>query len=65
MILLATFLGLVIVGQAANVLIAMGVEQFSETVSLALFFAMYAGVFYLAWQLALRIVEGRAKRERV
>jgi hypothetical protein len=63
MILLATFLGLVIVGQAANVLIAMGVEQISEPVSLALFFAMFAGVFYLAWQLAVRIVDARAKRQ--
>jgi hypothetical protein len=64
MILLATFLALAIVGQAANVLIAIGVEQFSETVSLGLFFIMFAGVFYLAWQIALRIVEGRAKRQR-
>jgi uncharacterized protein HemY len=61
MILLATFLGLVIVGQAANVLIAMGVEQFSEPASLALFFVMFAAVFYVAWQLAVRITERRAK----
>jgi threonine/homoserine/homoserine lactone efflux protein len=63
MILLATFLGLVIVGQAANVLIAMGVEQISEPVSLALFFVMFAGVFYLAWQFAVRIIDARAKRQ--
>jgi hypothetical protein len=64
MILLATFLALVIVGQAANVLIAMGVEQISEAASLALFFVMFAGVFFAAWQLAVRITDRRARRQR-
>ena len=57
MLLLATFLGLVIVGQTANVLVATLVERFSEPVSLALFFVMFAGVFCLAWQLAVRIID--------
>ena len=64
MILLATFLGIIIVGQAANVLIAMGVEQFSEPAGLALFFAMYAAVFYFGWRLAVRITDERGKRQR-
>lgn len=59
MLLIATFIGLAIVGQVANILIAIGLEQISETVSLAMFFVMFAGVFYLAWQLALRFIERR------
>jgi hypothetical protein len=63
MLLLATFLGIVIVGQAANVMIAMAVEQYSETISLALFFVMFAGVIYGAWQLAVRITDRQANRQ--
>ena len=59
MLLLATFLGVVVVGQAANVLVAMAVEQFSETISLALFFAIFAAVFYVAWQIAVRVTDRR------
>jgi hypothetical protein len=59
MLLLATFLGVVVVGQAANVLIAIAVEQFSETISLGLFFAMFAAVFYVAWQIAVRVIDRR------
>jgi hypothetical protein len=40
------------------------VEQFSEVASLALFFAMFAGVFLVAWQLAVRITDRRAQRQR-
>jgi hypothetical protein len=57
MLLLATFLGIVIVGEAATVMIAIAVEQFSETVGLALFFVMFAGVIYGAWKLAVRITD--------
>jgi hypothetical protein len=59
MLLLVIFLGLTIVGQAANVLIAIAVEQFSETISLGLFFAMFAAVFYVAWQIAVRVIDRR------
>jgi hypothetical protein len=63
MLLLATFLGIVIVGEAANVMIAMAVEQFSETISLALFFVLFAGVIYGAWRIAVRITDRRTQRQ--
>lgn len=63
MLLLATFLGIVIVGEAVNVMIAMAVEQFSETIGLALFFVLFAGVIYGAWKLAVRITDRQADRQ--
>jgi hypothetical protein len=41
----------------------MAVEQFSRSISLALFFVMFAGVIYCAWRLAVRITDRRTRAQ--
>jgi hypothetical protein len=53
MSLLLTFAVLAVIGQAINVMIAMQVDPYSETASLAVFFALLVTVFYAAWKLAV------------
>jgi len=57
MILLATFAAIFVIGQAANVVIAMLVEHFSENASLAAFFAMFAVVVVVGWYLAVWLTD--------
>ena len=57
MILLVTFAAIFVVGQAANVTIAMMVEHFSENVSLGVFFAGFAVVVVIGWYLAVRLTD--------
>src|SRR5262245_20350048 len=54
MILLLTFATIFVVGQAMNVGLALIVERFSDSVSLALFFGLFAVVVVAGWQLAVR-----------
>ncbi len=51
------FAGLVILGDALAVLISAAVEHFSQSASLMVFFALYAGVFWVSWVLAVWITE--------
>ena len=57
MSILLVFVALVIVGDAIAVGIAYQLEQLSSTVSLMTFFALYVLVFYVAWRLAVFLVE--------
>ena len=57
MILLVTFAAIFVVGQAANVTIAMMVEHFSENASLAAFFAGFAIVVVIGWYLAVWLTD--------
>ena len=54
------FVAFVLVGDAAAVMISSLFERVSQFVSLMVFFGLFAGVFYVAWQLAVRVVERRA-----
>src|SRR5262245_60598216 len=67
MILLLTFATIFVVGQAMNVGLALIVERFSDSVSLALFFGLFAVVVVAGWQLAVRLTDrlyDHAERER-
>jgi len=57
MILLLTFAAIFLVGQATNVGIALVVEKFSESASLAVFFALFALVVVAGWQVAVRLTD--------
>jgi len=60
--LLFMFLVFAVAGQAANIGICLALEQhYSRAATLAVFFALYLGVFWLAWRLAVRLSEPRAK----
>jgi hypothetical protein len=67
MILLLTFTAIFLVGQATNVGIALVVEKFSDSASLAVFFALFAVVVVAGWQLAVWLTDrlfGPASHER-
>lgn len=57
MSVILVFVGLVLVGDIATVLIAAAVEHFSKSTSLMVFFALFAAVFAISWVLAVRITE--------
>jgi len=63
MTVLAVFVVFVAVGDALAVGICSIVERFSENASLLAFMAMFALVFVVAWQLAVRITERYLIRE--
>jgi len=60
MILLATYVGLVVVGDFGAFLIGRVVEHWSDTVGLAVFLACFVSVFVIAWKVAVRITEPKA-----
>jgi hypothetical protein len=51
------FVGFVIVGDTAAVFISYLFERVSNFTSLMVFFALFALVFYVSWQLAVRVTE--------
>ena len=57
MILLATFMISVIVGDLIAIGIGAVIEQFSKNISLLAFLAMFIGVIPLAWKVAVRATE--------
>jgi hypothetical protein len=57
MILLVTFAAIFVVGQAANIAVAMFVEQFSDRAGLFVFFGLFAVVVVVGWQIAVRLVD--------
>jgi hypothetical protein len=57
MIVILIFLGFVLVGDIAAVLIASMVEPFSKFASLLVFLGLFIGVFCVAWLLAVRVTE--------
>lgn len=61
MAVILIYVFIVIVGDAAAVLIAEAVEQFSKSASLMVFFALFALVFWVGWILAVSIAERMSK----
>ena len=57
MSVILVFVAFVLVGDAAAVGISSVVERFSEPASLIVFFALFVGVFVLAWKLAVFVAE--------
>ena len=57
MILLLTFAAIFLVGQATNVGIALLIEKFSDSASLAVFFGLFAVVVVAGWQLAVWLTD--------
>jgi len=57
MVLLATFVATVIVGDLVAIGIAWAVEQFSQTASLLVFLVLFWGLIPFAWRFAVRITE--------
>ena len=57
MIVILIFIGFVLVGDVAAVLIASMVEPFSQFASLLVFLGLFVGVFWVAWLLAVRVTE--------
>jgi membrane protein implicated in regulation of membrane protease activity len=63
MSLIAVFAVLMVIGQAINVAIAMQVDNYSDTAGLAVFFALLVVAIIVAWKLAVRLTEPRAKEK--
>ena len=57
MSVILVFIGLVFVGDFCAVMISAAVEHYSKSASLMVFFVLFAAVFYVAWQIAVRIAE--------
>ena len=57
MAVILIYVAIVLIGDAAAVLIAEAVEQFSKGASLMVFFGLFALVFWIGWILSVRIAE--------
>jgi hypothetical protein len=57
MLLLLVFLVIAVVGQAINIAICVGIDSFAPQFSFMAFFAMYLTVFWLAWNVSVRLTE--------
>jgi len=57
MSVILVFVAFVLVGDAAAVGLSSVVERFSESASLIVFFALFVGVFVVAWKLAVYVAE--------
>ena len=57
MTVIAIFVAFVLIGDTAAVGISYLFERVSTFTSLMVFFALFAVVFYVAWQLAVRVTE--------
>ena len=57
MSVILVFVAFVLVGDAAAVGLSSVVERFSESASLIVFFALFVGVFVVAWKLAVFVAE--------
>ena len=57
MLVIAVFIGFVIVGDTVAVGIASIVEHFSQMASLLVFLGLFVGVFVIAWHAAVYVTE--------
>ena len=64
MIVILIFIGFVFVGDVAAVLIASLVEPISKFASLLVFLALFIGVFWVAWLLAVQVTERHFLKQR-
>lgn len=61
--LLAVYLVLVVLGEFGSYLVGRAVEQYSTTAGLPVFLACFFAIFGVAWVLAVRLTEPKAKRK--
>jgi hypothetical protein len=62
--ILAVFVVLAVIGQALNVALCLALDKiFSPGIGALAFVLLYMGVFAIAWMIALRIVEGRQRKQ--
>ena len=62
--ILAVFVVLSVIGQALNVALCLALDKiFSPGIGALAFVLLYMGVFAIAWMIALRIVEGRQRKQ--
>ena len=57
MAVIFVYVVIVLIGDAAAVVIAGAVEKYSQSASLMVFFALFALVFWVGWIIAVRITE--------
>jgi hypothetical protein len=57
MAVILVYVVIVLIGNAAAVVIAGEVERFSQSASLMVFFVLFALIFWVGWILAVRITE--------
>jgi hypothetical protein len=62
MALLLAFFTFVVVGQVANVVACLALERiYPGAITIAIFFILWLGVFWVSWRLALRLTEPRSR----
>ena len=62
--ILAVFVVLSVIGQALNIALCLALDKiFSPTIGAFAFVLLYMGVFAIAWMIAVRIVEGRQRKQ--
>ena len=62
--ILPVFVVLAVIGQALNVALCLAFDKmFSPAIGALAFVLLYMGVFAIAWMIALRIVEGRQRKQ--
>lgn len=57
MAVILVYVVIVLIGDAAAVVIAGKMEEFSQSVSLITFFILFALIFWVGWILAVKITE--------
>jgi hypothetical protein len=62
MSILIIYVAIILVGDSIAVGIGEIIDHISPTFSLPIFLAMFFGVFYFGWQLALRLTEPKPQK---
>jgi putative Mn2+ efflux pump MntP len=62
--ILVIYIGIILVGDSIAVGIGEAIDRLSPTFSLPIFLAMFFGVFYFGWHLALRLTEPREQKQK-
>jgi hypothetical protein len=60
---LLTFAVIFVTGQAANLAVAVAVEQVSTSAAVVVFFALFALVVVGGWRLAIKLTDPYARQE--
>jgi hypothetical protein len=64
MILIVYYIVLVLVGDALIIMLSLWIERTWPSASLPIFLALYFGILWLAWIIAVRLSEPRVKAAR-
>lgn len=61
---LAVFVVIAVIGQALNIALCLALDKiFSPTIGALAFVLLWMGVFAISWIIALKIVEGRQRKQ--